>query len=286
MIKNTIKIISIFLFVLAIPVKAENLKKPLILGIHPYLDEAELIKRFTPLTQYLSKALKQPVKIKVASHYQQHIDYIGKNQVDIAFMRPAPYVKMVKLHGLKPILARLEINGNPTFHGKIIVRKDSAISSLHDLIGKDMAFGDPKSTMSFVVPRWTMKKFGINISLLKSYRHLSNHMNVAYSVLMGDFDAGAVKEEVFYSLKDRGLKAIATTPAISEHLFVANNYLPVATLNTLRSSLYQLKKHKNGKNILQSIKPAITAMVPAKDSDYKILKKIMFLENANRRLND
>ncbi|MCK5228474.1 MAG: PhnD/SsuA/transferrin family substrate-binding protein [Desulfobulbaceae bacterium] len=48
-------------------------------------------------------------------------------------MVPAVYVKTVHQYGPKPLLARLEFNGNPYYHGMIIVRKDSPISSLNNL---------------------------------------------------------------------------------------------------------------------------------------------------------
>ena len=201
-------------------------EKALVLGIHPYLDKKEIIRRFTPLAQYLEKTLRRPVELKVASNYKQHIDYIGKNKVDLAYMGPSAYIKMVTHHGNKPLLARLEVNGKAYFHGKIFVRRDSKINNLHDLPGKDLAFGPINSTMGSIIPGWTLQNKKIHLSQLNSYNHLNNHTNVAYSVLMGDFDAGAAKEEVFHAYKNKGLREISTSVAISEHLFIANNYLP------------------------------------------------------------
>lgn len=270
-----IRLVNFFaLFVFASVLSANPPKPTLVLGIHPYLNKNEIIKRFTPLTEHLSQELNQQVVLKIASSYQQHIDYIGNDQVDIAFMGPEPYVEMVRHHGVKPILARLEVNGKPYFRGKIFTHKNSAINTIYDLSGKDVAFGQPTSTMSSVVPIWTLKTNEIDLSILNSYQHLNNHENVALSVLMGDFDVGAAKEEVFQAYKGKGLKEIHTTIAISEHLFITNNYLPKKTIKNIQNILFKLKDTQNGKKILQAIKPAITGMVPATDADYDSLRKL------------
>ena len=48
----------------------------LVLGIHPYLPATELIDRFTPLAEYLSKKMGQPVILEIAKDYQIHIDNV------------------------------------------------------------------------------------------------------------------------------------------------------------------------------------------------------------------
>jgi len=249
-------------------------QKPLVLGIHPYLDENEITSRFTPLVRYLEKSIGLPIELKVASNYKQHIDYIGKNKVDLAYIGPSPYIKMVKLHGQKPLLARLEVNGKPYFHGKIFVRNESSIKSLHDLPGKDMAFGSPDSTMGSIVPRWTLQNEDIYLSQLNAFQYLNNHINVAYSVLMGDFDAGATSDEIFYLFKNRGLREISSSIAISEHLFIANSYLPGELIRKIKKALYNLKNYSLGKQILNNIKHNATNMVPVADSDYDNLRKM------------
>jgi phosphonate transport system substrate-binding protein len=92
---------------------------------------------------------------------------------------------------------------------------------------------------------------------------------------MGDFDAGAVKEEVFHEYKDRGLIALEWTPKISEHLFVAKSSLPGSIINALRVALLTLKDEPDAGRIMSSIKQGVTALVPVEDRDYDNLRDIM-----------
>ena len=248
---------------------------PLILAVHPYLPYDELLERYTPLADYLADRLGQGVVVRIGRDYQDHIDHVGRDKVDIAFMGPAPYVRLVDSYGRKPLLARLEVDGKPVFHGKIITGKDTPIDSLKALKGKRFAFGAPESTMSHLVPRFMLWEAGVSSDDLADYRFLGSHTNVALGVLAGDFDAGAVKEEVFHEYEQQGLQAIATTPPLSEHVFVASSTLPPETVEAVREALFRLRDTARGQAILTGIKQQLTGMVPVQDSDYDNLREIL-----------
>jgi phosphonate transport system substrate-binding protein len=267
---NTIFLILFVLFFLPCNVSASD-EKSITIQLHPYLPARELLDRFAPLTKYLSEKTKIKIDCNISKDYRDHIDIVGQDRVDVAYMGPASYVLMTQKYGRKPVLARLEINGTPLFQGVIVTRQNSSIKTLHDLAGKSFAFGDPNSTMSYLVPLFMLNEAGIRKDTLARHNFLSSHQNVALGVLIGDFDAGAVKEEVFYQFKERGLKDLAWTPKISEHVFVSRSTLPSGTVKILRNALLIL----NDESILSSIKSSASALVPASDSDYNNLRSIM-----------
>ena len=262
------------LYMPASPAIADTPKK-LILAVHPYLPSQEIIDRFTPLANYLSKEIGKSIQVRVGLDYQDHNEHIGHDLVDIAFMGPASYISMVSQHGEKPILARLEINGTPVFHGNIIIRKDSTIQILRDLKGKSFAFGDPNSTMSYHVPLYMLNKSGVSLQKLKFHKLLGSHNNVALGVLSGDYDAGAVKNEVFLKYKTRGLRSLKSTPELSEHVFITKSNMPPGLVTALQQAMYRLASLPQGKEILGSIKKHTTGLVPAKNSDYDNLREIL-----------
>ncbi|MBT9614289.1 MAG: phosphate/phosphite/phosphonate ABC transporter substrate-binding protein [Burkholderiales bacterium] len=253
---------------------AEPIQPPLILAVHPYLPSAEIQQRFAPLADYLSKQLGRQVQVRVGPNFEQHIEAIGINSVDIAFMGPASYVKMVACHGAKPLLARIEIKGKPIFSGYIITRADSALRTLADLRGRRFAFADLDSAMGTVVPRYVMQQAGVGLKHLGAYQHLGGYEDVALGVLNGDFDAGAIRREVFDELAPRGLRVLAKLPEVSEHLFVTRADLPANQVRLLRQALLQLKHAPNGAAILRAINKDMTAMAPVVDADYDSLRKL------------
>jgi phosphonate transport system substrate-binding protein len=252
---------------------------PLVLGVHPYLPHDEIITRFTPLADYLSRHIGRPVEVRVGRTYNEHISAIGGNAIDIAYMGPAPYVEMVKKYGKKPLLARQVIDGNPYLKGEIVVRRDSPLRTLADLRGKCFLFGDVNSTMSYILPQRMLEGAGVPLSRLGSYRSLEGHKNVALAVLAGSCDAGAVKSEVFREYEPKGLRALAELPLVVDHVFVANTRLPASLVAKLRTLFIKLNELPEGNAIMTGIHPQMTALVPAKDSDYNKLRMLMKSES-------
>jgi phosphonate transport system substrate-binding protein len=263
------------LFVTANGLLAVAHAETLLLGVHPYLPASEIQARFTPLAERFATVLGKPVEVRVGTHYEEHIEHIGRDELDIAFMGPVPYVELVRRYGAKPILARLEINGRPVFNGYIVTRQDSPIRTLADLKGRSFAFGDSNSTMGHTVPYYMLLTNGVQLSDLREHRFLGAHHNVALAVLAGDMDAGALKDEVFEKFKDQGLRAVAVTPWLSEHLFVTQSSMPQASIAALRRVLFELKDTPEGIAVMRGINTKMTGLVPAADSDYDPIREIL-----------
>jgi len=247
----------------------------LTLAVHPYLPPEEVKTRFTPLADYLSRAVGRPVEVRVGHNYEQHIAAIGADSVDIAYLGPVSYVKLVERYGKKPLLARQEVDHQRFLYGVIFVRQDSSLKHLKDIKGKRFAFGDTNSTMSHVVPEFMLSHTGITLKGLSHYAFLGSHKNVALAVLAGDYDAGAVKQEVFQEMKAIGLRALATSPPVADHVFVASAKLPETLTQKLQKALWQLEKSPEGLSVLHAIHNNMTALKQANDADFDSLRTIL-----------
>lgn len=255
---------------LATPLKAHAARQ-LTLRVHPYLPPTELVKRFTPLADYLTKEIGQMVNIKISKDYQDHIDAVGSDQMDLAYMGPAAYVEMAEKYGKKPLLVCQQIDGKPFLHGMIIAKADSPIKGLAELAGKRFAFVDRESTMGYFVPLVMLHEAGVGTSQLGRIDFLRSHPNVALAVLDGYYEAGAVKDETFYAYQKRGLKMLAKSPPVREHLFLASTRMPESLLTRIRQALLNL----HDPSILTAIQPTLTGLIPVKDEDYDSLRQIM-----------
>jgi len=268
--KNAIQtVVLAALFFLSCPLLAQA-GQELTLLIHPYMTSAEIHKKFSPLADYLTKETGKKIVIKISKDYQQHIDAVGKDQMDLAYIGPSEYVTMTQKYGKKPLLACQEIDGKPFLYGMIIAKKDSPISSLTELAGKRLAFVSPQSTM-YVVPRIMLQEAGVDLKQAAQTDFLNSHSNVALAVLNGYYDAGAVKDETYYAYQERGLKILAQTPPIHEHVFVASTLLPESLIDALQKALQSLHEPA----VLTAIQPALTGLVPVEDSEYDTLRQIL-----------
>ena len=264
----------ILLFLTAQPSAAQS-PGPLTLCVHPYLSASELSRRYTPLTEYLGRQLGRPVMLEIGNTYDTHIQKIANGIVDIAFMGPASYVKLTSQYGKRPLLAAFQTKEGKFFRGHIMVRKDSPVTSLAQLKGKRFVFGDPASTMSHYVPRHVLLKAGIDVKQFSEVSFVANHDNIALGILAGTFDAGAVKEEVFLQYEPRGLRSLARSGPVTDHVFIARKDLPQETVQALRKALLQLSDNPEGKQIISGMRSDVTALVPADDRDFDSLRTIM-----------
>jgi phosphonate transport system substrate-binding protein len=253
-------------------------QKPLILAVHPYLPKDEIISRFKPLADYIARATGRPVQVRVGRDYEEHIDAIGTDSVDIAYMGPVPYVKLVAKYGKKPLLVRQEIDDQPLLKGEIIVRQDSPLQSLSELKGKRFIFTDPDSTMGSVIPQKVLIQAGVPLTSLAGYKFVEGHDNVALAVLAGDYDAGAVKEETFQKYAPKGLRVLAHSPPVYDHLLVTSTRLPAELVGTLRIALLKLNGSPEGKAVMAAIHPRMTALAASSDSEYDTLRAILGLK--------
>lgn len=265
----------VILLTTSFPPQHAHAEDNLVLAVHPFLPHQELEKRFGPFTKYLSKQSGKPVKLGIGANYQEHIDYIGMDKVDIAYMGPASFVKVTNTYGNKPLLAKLEVSGHSFFQGNIITRKDNNIRKVNQLKGKLIAFGDPNSTMGFIAPYFTLLKAGAFADDSTKYSFLHSHSNVALAVLAGDFEAGAVKPDIFKKYASQGLKVITDTEKISEHLFITRANLPKSQIQSLRRAMLEIKKSPEGMQALHAIKSNITNLVEVKNNDYENLRAMM-----------
>ena len=249
--------------------------KPLTLGFMPYLNAELLVEKYTPLAQYLGERLGRPVQVTVAKDYDEHIRLTGEDKIDISFLGGSPYVVIANHYGAKPLLARYEFDGAPTFRAVIFVADSSPYTSLSDLKGKRVAFGSAQSTLSSQVPTYMLMQAGVPLDALADYKHLRNHSNVVLGVQFGDFDAGAVAEEVFKENLDKPIRALAYSPNLSTHVFVTRANMEPGLRDAIKRALLELRNAPRGPAVLNAIAHNLTGFVPAHDADYDLHRDIL-----------
>ncbi len=248
--------------------------REVVLAVHPYASPVELVSQFAPLLAHVRRETGLALTFSVSEDYETHIARMGNEEVDIAFMGPAPYVSMSEQYGPKPLLCCFEEEGSRGFRGYVIVRNDNPAVSLNDLEGKSFASSSRKSTMSYVIPRYMFIQAGVPFPETR-LRIVNSHNNVCLNVLAGDINAGAVKAETYLKYRDRNLKAIATTPEVVTHAFVAASNMDPEILDRIKSALLAIRGHDQVRKLLIPIKETLTGLVPVDDSDFDLLRAIM-----------
>lgn len=123
---------------------------------------SKMIKRFTPLLNYLNSKGVPTGKVVTAKTLDQMNEYLNTGEVDFIFESPYGAVEMMDKAGAVPILIR-EKDGTREYKSVIFVKKDSPIKDFSSLIGKVVAFEDGTSTSSFIMPKIILETAGLKL---------------------------------------------------------------------------------------------------------------------------
>jgi len=277
---KVLKIIISSLLILVIsnfapPGRSDEVEECLRLGVCPNEPPVTQFIKMGPFTTYLFGKANKSAKIYIGKDFADVIDRLGTGRVDMAMFCPAQYFEMKRRYpGRFEVLGMLNKAEGRKLKGVITVHKDSGISSIGEIKGKTMAFGDRYATLSFLMQMWEFKKQGIRLKDFKSYQFLGNHENVALSVLTRKFDAGAHAMRKHEKYKDKGLVKIAETEEMPPHIFVVSKSLPDDIKKELKKALFSLNEEEH-LPILKNIKPWATGIVEFDEATYETMFKII-----------
>ncbi|OBQ52721.1 phosphonate ABC transporter substrate-binding protein [Halodesulfovibrio spirochaetisodalis] len=122
------------------------------IGFIPTEGNADIKKRFAPLTKHLHEMLGVEVEAFSASDYAGIITAMAHKHIDFAYFGPKSYTEAAEKAGAQALVMELNKQGQPGYTGIIIVRKDSDMQKLADIKGRVFAFTDPNSTSGYLVP--------------------------------------------------------------------------------------------------------------------------------------
>ena len=127
-------------------------------------NEADRLGRFGPYRELLERTFGVPVRLYFAADYSGVIQAFGARQVELSTMSPAAYASawLDTNGGVEPILVTEEADGSISYVAVMVVRADSGITGFEQMRGRAMAWADPNSASGYLVPRFSLRRQGIN----------------------------------------------------------------------------------------------------------------------------
>lgn len=253
------------------PALTHAAKRELVFVVHPYDTPSRLYGRFRPLTLYLGGVLERPVKLLIASSYDEQIAMIVDGRADLTYIGPTPYIQ-ARNRAVIRILAGEAENGQAFYQSTIVARANSPINALADLKGRRMAFGAAISMSSTVAPTLMLAQAGVKLTDLAGHAQLDRHERVALSVLHGDFDAGGLRLDIARQYLPRGLKILATSQPLPPHLIACSPHFPETLEIRARQAL--LVPDESGLRAFESLGETIR-FVPIDDTHYHNVRRML-----------
>ncbi|HTR44773.1 MAG TPA: phosphate/phosphite/phosphonate ABC transporter substrate-binding protein, partial [Thermodesulfovibrionales bacterium] len=243
------------------------------LGVVPLQEPLVMFRKFTPLSEYLSRKLGRKVDLKVAVDMEEAVYDIGQNVTQLCAMGPANYVEAQAKYGVK-VVARALRQGKAFHRAAIVVRADSGIHAVSDLKGKSFAFVSRKSATGHIAPLVTLREAGLTVKDFGYHQFLGDHDAVAKSVLEGASDAGGVMEETALKYSEKGLRVLEFSPEIPEFNICCNPSVDEETVTALRDALISLDiSRADDAAVVKALGKDCTGFATAEESDYDGFRK-------------
>ena len=224
--------------------KLKNLK----IGVLPNHSRAEQEGMTKALESYLEETLGLEVDFLIASEYQNVIDWLVENQVDMAYLEATSYLEALERGAkIQPLVAAIDkYTGRPWYQAAIIVKTDSSIKSLSDLKGKKIAFVDQFSTSGYLIPAIAFKQ----LRILPKYDfaqtiYAGTHSKTLRALQKGEVDAAATNVPFYRKLQKLGklapqeFRAIWKSDSISQLPIVISQKLPEKLVKKLKQAFLQ-----------------------------------------------
>ena len=246
------------------------------IAILPDENASELIKQNKKLQLYLEDRLDKKIELVVTTDYSSMIEAMRFGRLELAYFGALSYVMAKEKAEIECFAAQMK-KGSIMYHGVIIANKNTNINKIEDIRGTNMAFGDPASTSSHLIPRAHLL---INAGLdFDDYipHYLGAHDAVAMNVQNGNADAGGLSKKIFEHLVERGMisldkvKVIAVSDPFPNYPWTMQSSLNPELKEKIKTALYEL----DDPEITKPLKA--DGFLPVTDADYDIVRDTRIL---------
>ena len=230
------------------PALAQASQTKLLIGLIPEMNIFKQKQRFKLLGEYLSEKTGIPVEFTILSRYGNIIDSFTAEKMDGAFFGSFTGALAIQKLGVVPLARPVNLDNTSTYHGYILVRKDSSIKSVADMRGKRMAYVEKATTAGYIFPLAWLRENGIEDidGFFSESFFTGSHDAAIIAVLDGKADVGAAKHSMYDWVKkdnpriEKELTIIARSPSVPSNGLCVRKTLDAGLQEKLKQALLNL----------------------------------------------
>ncbi|MFM7010432.1 MAG: putative selenate ABC transporter substrate-binding protein [Betaproteobacteria bacterium] len=217
----------------------------------------EQVRKFGPLTKYLERTQGMKVEFVPVNDYPAAVEALVNKQVDLVWFGGFTHVQAQIRSGGKiiPIAQREE---DTKFRSVFIAQKNSGITKLTDLKGKQFSFGSQSSTSGSLMPRAFLLEAGIDPERdFKRVAYSGAHDATIASVVSGRVDGAALDITVWNKfvadkkVDTNKVDVFYTTPPYFNYNWSVHADMPAVQREKIKAALLALSMdNAEGKEIL------------------------------------
>jgi len=250
---------------------AADKPKDLVFGSVAMDIPAQMLKRLTPVIDYLSLSMDMPVSLRLSPNMPDAIKQVSEGHTDLAYLTPVAYVRARANGGVEP-LVKTVTGGEEAFRLMIVVAEDSPLQSVEELAGKRFAFGDKAALLQ----RATVVGAGMPLENLAEYHFLGHYDNIVRGVINGDFEAGILKDTSAYRWEGKGIRILYQSPLLPPYVIAARQGLDPQVVEGLRQALLAARADDPVSGpAMRALDPSYDSFATVTDADYDVIRELI-----------
>jgi len=235
-----------------------------------------VIQNNQPLKDYLQSKLGKQIELVVTTDYSSMIEAMRRGRIDLGYLGPLSYVlARSKDPKIEPFAALVEQQGGPPVYQALVIGNVAQnINTIADLNNKTVAWGDPASTSSHLIPKSMLADQGLKAGQNYREQFVGAHDSVAFAVQNGNAAGGGISKPIFDTLTQRGtidskkVRVLAESKPYPNYPWTMQSTLDPALKTSIQNAFLTLTDPK----VLKPFKGVAFAKVS--DSDYDVVRNL------------
>lgn len=256
-------------------------ERDLRIALVPEQNVFEQRRRYSYLTDYLSRKTGLNVYVDIMSNYGEICSAFINKKADIGFFGSFSYVLTRAKAGIEPIARPVWPDGTSTYRGYIFARRDSGIKNVADMKDKSLVLVDKATTAGYIYPLYYMHYYSIDNlpEFFSKIYFAGSHDAAAWAVYTGEAEIGGAKDRIFKALSEeypefkKQMVILAESPEVPSNGMAVRKDLNPALKLRLKGLLLGLHETEEGKTILEHFGAA--KFIETSDNDYRIIYKMI-----------
>ncbi len=235
----------------------------------------------------------KPVKtnVEMISTLEELAEEIKAGKVDSAYISTPEYCTLRKLVYVRPVMINASRGGLKTQKACLVVKADSAASSIRDLKGKTFAYFNKNSVTGYLFPQWLLLKAGQPDipEFFKTTIQVSREKSALYAVIFGEADAASVSRQLLDTLKElnpamaKRVKVIAVSEPMPEAVGVVRKGLDEELLKRTLAFFTRKGEPENKKLKQVFTILGISRFAEVEESDLDYVESLVDIIRANEK---
>lgn len=241
--------------------------EPYTFGVVPQYDQRQLFAIWKPLLEELQKETGLAFRLVSVPSIPAFEKEFLNGSYDFAYMNPYHVLKAEKSQGYAPLVRDLA-----PLRGILVVGKESPISKLSELQGREVAFPSPNALGASLLMRAELARLhGVSVVPLYVKSHDSVYLHIVKGLAAAGGGVQKTLEKQEAPIREQ-LRILYTTRNLPSHPVVAHPRVPSPDVEKVRQAWVALASSEVGRQLLAPIpmpQPVATTM-----ADYAPLRDL------------